>query len=193
MKRRPREAGLTLMELQVVSLILVSMTFILWGTFRYQSRTLTRETGRGATQADMRIWAARMMLDMRNAGYDPLGTIFTSASPAVTTATPTDFEFKLDANRNGAIDTSDPKEYRGYRLSGSSLQLRQAGNWRTVVTGVTGLSFTYYDVRGTQVNASSPYTSYSDIAQVRFTITAQATDASTSFTESGAAMIRNPA
>jgi hypothetical protein len=42
------------------------------------------------------------------------------------------------------------------------------------------------------VNQTSPYTSYDDIAVVRFSITAQATDASTAFTESGMARIRNP-
>lgn len=195
--RHRGQRGMTLTEVIVVAFILVILVGLVFESFRFHGQTFRRQLDRGATQANLRIWAARMMLDIRNAGYDPRGSIFTNASLAVQVATPTDFEWKTDANANGSIDLTDPLEYRGYRLDpdAGALQLRQGSSpsWRTVVTGVTSLSFTYWDVQGHQVNQTPPYTSYEDIAEVEFTITAQAgDDAATTATESGAARIRNP-
>lgn len=187
------QSGLTMTELLVVSLILVILNGLIYATFRYESQAYARETARGATAADLRIWMARMVKDIRDAGYDPLGTAFTAAAPAIVTATPTDFEFKTDYDSSGGITTSDAKEYLGYKLNGSTVQLRQGDStWRTVLQGVTSVSFTYWNFQGTQVNQTSPYTSVLDIAEVRIAITAQGNDATSAITESGRALIRNP-
>lgn len=183
------QSGLTLTELLVVSMILVILNGLIYATFRYESQIYNRESALGATQGDLRIWTVRMVKDIRNAAYDPKGTAFTLASPPITTATSTDFEFKTDFDKSGAINTADAKEYLGYRLSGTTLQLRQGASWRTVVQGVTSLSFTYRNFQGTQVTQTSPY---QDIAEVEVTISAQGADASTSITESARALIRNP-
>jgi prepilin-type N-terminal cleavage/methylation domain-containing protein len=183
------QAGLSLIELLVVSVILVALNGLVYTAFRYESLTYNRETARGVAESDLRTWMARMVKDIRNAGYDPRAT----AGAGITFATSTDFEFKVDFDKSGAINASDGKETLGYRLSGTSLQLRQGSTWRTVVRGVTSTSlFTYWNFQGGQVNQTSPYTSYQDIAEVRITITAQGANASSSITESGRALIRNP-
>jgi len=186
------EAGLSLIELLVVTLILVTLSGLVYATFRYESLAYSRELTRGATQADLRIWSSRMMKDIRNAGFDPLGTAGAGIKSPVTHQ---DVEFTADVDKNGSINTGAgaEKETLGYRLNASSLQLLQGSSWRTVVTGVTSLNFQYYDVQGNEVcQPNTSCTSVSSIAEVRFTITAQGSDSSTAIAEGGAARIRNP-
>jgi len=180
------EHGLTLTELIVVSFVLIILTGLIWGTFATESRVYRVETARGTTISNLRLWTARMVKDIRNANYDPLGT----AGAAISTASPQDFEFTVDFDKNGAINTSDAREKLGYRLNGTSLQLLQATTWRTIVSDVSSLTFTYWDYQGNQVNGTSPYSSFQDIAEVRMSITAEADEGT--FSETGRAYIRNP-
>ena len=182
------QAGLTLTELLVVSSILVVLSGLIYTTVLYESQTYSREAGRGAALADLRIWTGRMVRDIRNVGYDPRGT----AAAGISSATPTDFQFTADFDDSGGISASDPKETLGYRLNGNTLQRLQGSTWRTVVSGVTNLSFSYHDFQGNQVNQNSPYTSFDDIAEVRVLITVEGESSSGSISESGRVLIRNP-
>jgi len=186
-RHRGRESGLTLTELLVVSFILVALSGLVYATFRYDSVTYRSEFGRSATQADVRVWTARMTKEIRNAGYDPTGAATTAG---VAAATSSDFEFRTDLDENGVVDDTNANEHLGYRVRDGVLQKLQGSTWRNVVLGVTAMTFTYRDPQGNPL--TPPFTALDDVSEVDFAITAQSGDASTTFTESGAAMIRNP-
>jgi prepilin-type N-terminal cleavage/methylation domain-containing protein len=186
------QAGLTLTELVVVSMILSALSAMIYVTFVSESRAFARESARGVTQSDLRVWMVRMVKDVRNAGYDPRGT---AAAGILSPATPTSLRFTKDADESGAVSPTDSHETLGYRLNGTSLELLQGTTWRPVVLGVTSLAFAYYDVQGSQVNQTSPYDAIEDIAVVGITITAQASnppDPPMVISESGRATVRNP-
>ncbi|MGH7897427.1 MAG: hypothetical protein ACREQQ_05710, partial [Candidatus Binatia bacterium] len=127
--------------------------------------------------------------DIRNAGYDPRGT---ADAGIVSPASPTDLEFTSDADESGAVSSTNARETLGYRLNGTTVELRQGNGWRPILFDVTSLQFAYYDVRGTQVNQTSPYDSIDDIAAVAITITTETADPPMTITESGRATVRNP-
>jgi hypothetical protein len=152
-RRRRPQSGLTATELVVVSGLFVTLSALVYATVRYQAQATRRENAIVLTQSDLRLWLARMVRDLRTIGYDPLrATTFTvvscGAAPSYTCPS-SDLRFSIanDANRDNVIDGT---RSLGYRISGNQLQQWLGGSsWRTLVSGVSGLTFTYYDGQGT--------------------------------------------
>jgi type II secretory pathway component PulJ len=126
----------------------MSLTGVVYASFRYESQTFNRENAKVMTQGDLRLWLGRMVNDIRKANYDPTGTNSTAVTFSVLTFSYTELTFTSDLNSNGTLDTS-PVETLGYRLNNGALQLKQNSTWRTVLTGVTSTQlFSYSDSQG---------------------------------------------
>lgn len=162
--------GLTLVELIVVSTILVILTGLVYGVFRYQSQAFARQTAQNVTQNDLRTWLGRIAQDIRRAGYDPYAVNDPAVTPPVfglQEMLSSTLRFTLDDDENGTLD-SGAAENRGFRLNGSDLELWQGGStWRPVLFGVTALSIEYLDQTG------SPVSNRRDIRAVAVTVSAQ--------------------
>jgi prepilin-type N-terminal cleavage/methylation domain-containing protein len=178
-RSRSFQSGMTLTELIVVSAILMSLTGVVYASFRYESQTFNRESAKAMTQGDLRLWLGRMVNDIRRANYDPTDYNSTAVRFSLLTFSYTDLTFTSDLNSNGSLDTS-PVETLGYRLNNGTLQLNQNGTWRTVLTGVTSTQlFTYYDSQGvaltciTSVSNTCTTSEKRSIATVGITLTAQ--------------------
>jgi type II secretory pathway component PulJ len=196
---------MTLTELIVVSAILMSLTGVVYASFRSESQTFNRQEAKAMTQGDLRLWLGRMVNDIRRANYDPTNKNATTVTFTLQTFSNTDLTFTSDLNSSGTLDTS-PVETLGYRLNSGSLQLEQnSGSWRTVLTGVTSTAlFSYWDVQGVQltcVGASSNTCTTSEkrsIATVKITLAAQPSTggipgvSAPVISESAAAGFRNP-
>lgn len=161
---------MTLVELIVVTAVFTVLGSLTYATIASQNRTFRHEQARGTMQSDARVWGERIVKDIRRCGYDPLA-VSTVASPvfAVKTATPTEFRCTSDDDGDGTLD-ANPREYLGFRSSGTSLEISQgSGAWRAVASGLTALAITYSNVNQAQVNATSPYDSTLDISEVSVT------------------------
>ncbi len=152
------EAGLTVLELAVVAFILVSLVAMIYGTFRFQHFSQRAETSLDVTQRGMRVWVQRMVQDIRNAAYDPIGG---GSTFAFLEATSTSVRFTLDAPPYEAYDASSVAENVGYRILNpvggyGTLQLWQGGTaWRTLLPDAS-LTLRYYDNQGEEMSAPIP-------------------------------------
>jgi type II secretory pathway component PulJ len=199
------EAGMTLTELLVVSVIFIVMTGIVHASFRYETQTFNREDAKAMTQGDLRYWLGRIVSDIRKANYDPLGQNSTTPTFTLQSFSQTQLTFTTDQNSNGSVDTS-PVETLGYRLNNGSLQLLQNTGWRTILTGVTNAQLfpTYLDAQSQSLDCvgltseSCDTSQTRSIAAVTITLTAEASTSGTpgvakpSIEESATAVFRNP-
>jgi prepilin-type N-terminal cleavage/methylation domain-containing protein len=199
------QAGMTLTELLVVSLIFVVLTGIVHASFRFETQAFNREEARAMTQGDLRYWLGRIVSDIRKANYDPRGQNSTTPTFTLQSFSQTQLTFTTDLNSNGSVDTS-PVETLGYRLNNGSLQLLQNTGWRTVLTGVTNtqLFTSYLDAQGASLDCIALSSNSCDTSQTRsiaavtMTLTAQASTGGTpglakpSIAESATAVFRNP-
>ncbi|MGH7805618.1 MAG: hypothetical protein ACREQJ_14820, partial [Candidatus Binatia bacterium] len=112
-----------------------------------------RESAKAVTQTDLRVWVERMVRDIRGAGYDPLEKNRTSVIFTIDELSSTEIRFKMDFDGNGLVGSAG-RENIGYRLSGDELQLWNGSTWRPVLQGVSSLSFTCVDARGTALICS---------------------------------------
>lgn len=154
-------AGLTLTELTVVTAIFSVLTGLVFGTVRYQTRNYEVQSATNVTQSGIRIWLARMVKDLRRAGYDPLDT----GNFGITVHTSTEIRFTTDANSDGTLGT-DSSENVGYKFENGTVSLWLGGStWRPILTDVSSLTFVYRDVQGNTVNNVTQ-----DIAQIEILI-----------------------
>jgi type IV pilus assembly protein PilW len=138
---------MTLTELVVVSGIVTVLTGLVYGTFRYQANTYRERSSQVATQDLLRLWLARMVRDIRQAGYDPTH----SGNFGFLVYRSDEIAFTADRNANGVVD---PGESVGYRLRNGSLEQWTGGSqYRTVLSGVGSLYFTYRDAQGKVVTS----------------------------------------
>ena len=143
MQARSSRNGFTLVEVVLVSFFLVGLTAIVYGTFRCQTQSYRRQTAQNVTQAGLRIWLERMAREVRKACYDPLGT--ESFRFLIHDASEIQFTYALDSNGDDLVDAAGTS---GFRFYDGTLQRWQGTGWRTLVTGLESLSFTYRDVGG---------------------------------------------
>jgi hypothetical protein len=171
-----------LTELIVVCGSFVVLGLLVFATAASEGQTFIRNNSVNAVQRTLRVWLARMATDVRKSGYNPLGT--TPNPFVITSRTCTDFEFSLDADSDGSLATSGasyPKEQIGYRWNSgsSSLQMKNGAAWRTLLSDVQSLNFTYRraDATRTVLNSdcsATPTWPTQDIGEVQITITAEA-------------------
>lgn len=154
------EAGLTVLELAVVAFILTALVAMVYGTFRFQHFSQRAETSLDVTQRGIRVWVQRMVQDIRNAAYDPIGG---GATFGFVEATSTAVRFTLDVPPYGTYDASSVAENVGYRILNpvggfGTLQLWQGGTtWRTLLPDAS-LTLRYYNNQGVEMSAPVPLT-----------------------------------
>ncbi len=152
---RPREAGFTLVEL-LVALVMAGVVLAGAGVaFQMASVTARGGTDQAQAQQNARAAIARMIQEIRGAGYDPTGKAPAYNFTAIANQGAQTLQLQNDLNGNGvldgagACDVSALTEKVGYRVVGNDLRRSTDAPTNacegTVVGGVTALSFTYYD------------------------------------------------
>ena len=203
MTRRPREdrfhrqAGLTLPELLVVSVILVSLLGLVYASFRTQAGAERRESAKVVTQAEMRLWLDRMVREIREAGYDPREVNTAVPTFTITELSPTEIRFTTDFDKNGVL-AADARENVGFRRNGDTLERWLGGSsWRAVVQGVESFGLTCFDAVGGEVTCSNAPSLKTNVSAIRIAITARAATGGTpgvappSITQTATVELRN--
>ena len=169
------QAGLTLPELLVVSVVLVTLLGLVESTFRYQAAAQRRESAKVTTQSDLRIWMDRMVRSIRAVGYDPRERNQTTPTFGFVALSSTEFRATSDYDGDGVLD-SESRENIGFRLNGDVLELWRGGSsWRPVVDNVTSLQLSCFDSQKQSITcATSPASIRRSIAAIAVTITAHA-------------------
>jgi prepilin-type N-terminal cleavage/methylation domain-containing protein len=167
------QRGFTLTELLVVcalvGLVMAGVVALLMsGNQAYVSGMNTIDAQQGARMA-----LARMVSDLREAGYCPTKAPTATACPwasnpdAFTTATSTAFTAQYDWNSSGSITSGTVTDIRtglargeqvGYRLTGTNLERMETGvmpSWTTMADGVQSLSIQYFDQNGAATTTAS--------------------------------------
>ena len=167
------QRGFTLTELLVVcalvGLVMAGVVALLMsGNQAYVSGINTVDAQQAA-----RMGLARMVTDLREAGYCPTKSPTATACPwasnpdAFTTATATAFTAQYDWDSDGLIDAGTVTDVRtslargeqvGYRLTGTNLERMELGvmpSWTTMVSGVQSLSFQYFDQNGATTTSAT--------------------------------------
>lgn len=160
------QRGFTLTELLVVcalvGLVMAGVVALLMsGNQAYTSGINTIDAQQAA-----RMGLARIVTDLREAGYCPTKAPTATACPwasnpdAFTVATATSITAQYDWDSTGAITTGTVTDIRtglargeqvGYRLTGTNLERMETGvspSWTTMASGVQSLSLTYFDQNG---------------------------------------------
>ncbi|MGH7857740.1 MAG: PulJ/GspJ family protein [Candidatus Binatia bacterium] len=188
--RRPRlgSAALSAVEVVIVSAVWSVLTLLVHETTRLHGETFRRETARTTTHEELRIWLARLIRDVRQAGYDPTG----SGNFGILQFGSGELRFTADVDGDGIVD-SGASEHFGYRLEGGVLERWHGdSSWRPVVAGITGLEFRYYDVAGREVTTAA-----TAVSIVEIELSAQASSGGAAYvtpptvSRRGAAEIRN--
>jgi prepilin-type N-terminal cleavage/methylation domain-containing protein len=160
------QRGFTLAELLVVcalvGLVMAGVVALLMsGNQAYMSGINTLDA-----QQSARMGLARMVTDLREAGYCPTKSPTATACPwasnpdAFIATTATSFTAQYDWDSSGDITTGTVTDIRtglargeqvGYRLTGTTLERMETGvmpAWTTMASGVQTLSIQYFDRNG---------------------------------------------
>lgn len=173
---------MTLTELLVASVMMVTLSAVLWSTTHFQSRMQSGGTAQNVTQRTLRLWAHRMANDVRNAGYRPrddapeVGILEAGASVV---------RFTLDAVEPfGTHDAGDSRENVGYRIADAGadgfgrLERWLGGDrWRRLLEPVR-LELRYRNNQGVELGGAGPIPmSRSAIRRVEITLSARSAGA----------------
>ena len=149
--------GFTLIEILVVLVLSLVVLGAVLNIFIMQNQTSTAQQEITYAQQNVRAAMDLMMREIRNAGYDPTGTVFNTGNLPIAQATGTLIQVRSDyrgANPddppNGAIE---PSEDVTYSLNAQS-QLERNGN--LLVNSPGGLSFGYVLADGTVYDPPAP-------------------------------------
>ncbi len=150
------ERGFTLAELLVVTALVGLVMAGIFSLLMSSNESYMRGTNQMEAQQSARVAMARLIQEIREAGYNPRGV--TTFNPIITFSA-TGFTIQNDWNANGVIDNTliitDPVKGTGrgeqtiYALSGNDLTRRETGvdaAAAPLIAGVTALSFQYLDI-----------------------------------------------
>ena len=147
--------GFTLAELLVATALVGLVMAGVFSLLISGNQSYMRGTNQMEAQQSARVAMARLIQELREAGYNPRGV--TTINPLLA-FTATGFTIQNDWNANGVIDTTlivtDPVKGTGrgeqtiYSLSGNDLMRRETGvdgAAAPLISGVQALSFQYLD------------------------------------------------
>jgi type IV pilus assembly protein PilW len=189
-----RKQGFTLPELVVAMAMTVIIVGAVYTTYKSQQDSYIVQDQVVEMQQNLRAALHMMASDIRMAGYNPTGmpTLagFVADLPATSpyqhpATSATQIALTADAgnganNANGVID-NDNSEQIGYRLDGTTRQLKRfsaqlnAANhdpWVTVADDIEALNFVYLDGNGNVLNLTDP-TNLTNIRRVEITMLAR--------------------
>jgi prepilin-type N-terminal cleavage/methylation domain-containing protein len=199
--RRP-ERGFTLIELLVVivvgALLLAGFTtFYLSQQRNYRHHQVEIQLAHG-----LRSGLEQMVRDIRSARRDMIH--FPNNVPTILQATATTIEFELDAagtdsdSDDGAVTAANPKEHKGFRLTGTTLERYDASTatWTSFANNITALTFAYLDCNGNSLATPLSSSDRAAAAVVDVSITASTAGAlvggiASSLTENERVRLRN--
>jgi type II secretory pathway component PulJ len=133
-------ATMTLTELLVTLALVGVVSMAALGLLEQGQRVWAIGAMRAETQQSARVALARMVADVRTAGFG--GEWF----DAVTVAEPDRLVLQQDLDGDGAI--AAPGERVTWRLAGAILRRDAGGGAQPVVNGVGSLELRYFDARG---------------------------------------------
>jgi type IV pilus assembly protein PilW len=142
---RRTEAGLTLIELMIVTGILATVIMVVTSILLSSSRVQSRTVRRAEVQADCRQTVSLISTELRQAGADPsnppVGVI------GLVSADSNSIRIRADLNANGVIEFAEPSEDVTYTYdSGAGTVSRNPGTGAAVLlSNVTDMRFTYFD------------------------------------------------
>lgn len=142
MRRAPRNAGFTLVELLVVTAVLGLVMAGALGLLDAGMRGYALGAARVEAQQAARVGLERMAKELRQAGYDPSG----AGLGAIEVAEPTRLTFLADLNGNGVIDPT--RERVTYLLRDGVLRRDAGGGAQPIAEGVRRLELSYADRDG---------------------------------------------
>lgn len=143
--------GFTLVEMLISLVVLGIVGFSMVNLFRFQHRASVRQNeGVRATQ-NARAGLDMLARDLKNAGYDPLGT----AGATIVTAEPDTVSWTADLNGDGDVSdfgASGDEAVTYFFQADSNAVVREVQGVRArVADGVTSLTFTFLDGDGNPV------------------------------------------
>jgi type IV pilus assembly protein PilW len=152
-RRHPLEtatAGFSLLELlvglAVAAVVLVAVVSI----FTILTRSYTTQNVAADVQQVVRAAVDYMAQNIRMAGLNPAKI----PDAGIVSATPTQIEFRIDRNLNGAIDTAEEEDIT-YVYDSANQQVNEglyvgttSESWNPLVDHVRALNFTYLDRNG---------------------------------------------
>lgn len=161
----PRDAGMTLVELMVTTLLLSAVVLIITTIFFSTARLHTRTARRAELQMESRQGLSLLTTELRQAGTDP-GDPPIGIVPIVAGREDL-IRLRADLNGDRVIQTTEPSEDVTYSYdSAAKTIVRDPGSGPAVIVrNVTAMTLTYFD------SANQPITtlplSASDAARVR--------------------------
>ena len=135
--------GFTLVELLIGIAISSIVLAVIIGLYAALTRSYTTETARATAQQNIRAAMELMVMDIRLAGLDPLGT----ADGGFEETTQTAIDFIADLDYDGAVTTGNNERMK-YYLDGTQLIQKtddDATTAQVLLDNVTELTFTYLD------------------------------------------------
>ncbi len=146
------ERGFSLAELLVVTAVVGVVMAGVTGIFLGSQQSFLRGTNQIEAQQSARVAIARMIQEIRGAGYDPMRAGFS----AITAQTATGLTLQNDWNGNGVIEPGITVTVGGivrgeqvaYSLSGTDLRRQESGvdgGPLVLAAGVEQLAFQYRD------------------------------------------------
>lgn len=175
------DRGFSLVELLVVMVIGGLLLAGLTSFYLSQHRAMRHHQIEVEASQGLRTALEQMTRDIRSARRDLTYDIHTKTggSAAFLTAGPSTIEFTLDANDDGTITSTENKEHKGYRLSGTQVQQYDAStsSWVPLADNISALAFSYFGcpASGTTLDSLGSTVASGDlprIVQVNVSITA---------------------
>jgi len=178
--------GFTVLELIIAMSIGLVVLGAVYGALTVQNRHVLLQEQLAEMQWNARTAMEIMMRDIRMAGYNPQGSVWSGIQPGITAATAQTLGFVADLNGNGstAPDSSNPNENVGYAVynTGGVFRLGRTVNGSTaaMARNVESWTFSYYDRDGNLLS-SSP--AVSAIHRIRVNLTVRTEKSDPSYTD----------
>lgn len=155
--------GMTLVEMMIaVSAFGLIMTVVMG--FLVDSRNSYTETrDRAQTQQSMRAVLSLLTAEVRSAGCDPAANGFDTFGLADNSS----LQARMDLNGDADVTDNDPDETVTYTFNAGAGELSRddGGGAQVILRGLTGVTFTYFDVDGNALGGTP--LSAADRARVR--------------------------
>jgi len=137
--------GFTLIEMLVAMTITIWILAVTLGQFFLQRRHLNMQEIQVKLDRNTRLALMSIGSEMRDIGLDPRN----SHSFGITAGNLNSITYFVDRNQDGVVDATDAGDIH---LNGSDLVF----NGNTILSDVTGLTFTYYDNAGNAIVVPPP-------------------------------------
>ncbi len=154
---RRLDRGFTLIELLVAVVVAVTLMAAFTSFYLSQQRAYRHHEVETQLAQGLRAGLEQMVRDIRVARRDMIH--FPNNVPVIVQAATATIEFQLDAagsdsdSDDGAVTSTNPKEHKGYRLSGTTLQQYDAATdtWVALTDNVSALAFRYFDCNSAEL------------------------------------------